>query len=519
MNYKYICSLLLVVATVFTACKEEEEVNLIIPSHRVIVTSEMDFENRVNINGTISFGDVSAGVVSRKWTLPKGIGDIEGTDNDTVSVASTFKTQFTVVGSHDIKLHQEFYKDAYDGEILKSSVLDTTIVVQVLPFIEAEVKASLLDIDGNVMRELNVVDNALEEVEAGSTVRYSYAAIGEPAGFNWVFGGGDPLTSDSDVEIDVKYKKIGQFGVNFIANRQRPFSADTVTVANLVSIIPSSQPVTLDKVYQLENAIALEFSREIDVNTLNKDDFSVSIENGTIMNPTIVSAEINEDEANIVVLNLGTENVYSDDLVKVSYTQGDLSSTDFVQVDNITDHVLVYEKSNILIGSAYDYSFENSALDTWKNLSWGGFETFTFDLSSVQAQDGSKSGYAVMQGGNGMILGHKLADGSDFIRFDVEANVNYEIGVWVYVEGTIPSLPGAPDLRVYWNPDTNWGVGSHALFTSDFKTGEWVYTSANAQFNSAGAISFMIRGNNAQNTEQFKFYMDNISVSKTPLRP
>lgn len=521
MNYKYIYSLLLAFAVVFTACKDEEDVNLIVPSHRVIVTSQMDFENTININGILSFGDVSAGVVNRKWTFPNGVADILDTPNDTVSTLSKVKTQFKVVGEHNVKLHQEFYKDAYDGTVLKGSVLDTTIVVKVLPFVSGNIVANVLDADGNIVRELTVADDIKNEVSAGSTIRYSYQMEGEPQIFNWQFEGGDPAVFEENTEVDVKYKKLGVYDVQFIARRERPFGGDTIYVKDFLSIIPSTEPVLLDKVYQQENGVALEFSREIDVNSLNKDDFNVVIENGgSTINPMIESAVINPDEANIILLNLASESVYSNDNVTISYTQGDLQSTDFVKVDNIVDRDLVYEKTNILVDSGYDYSFENSSLDMWKNLGWGGFETYTFNITESQAQDGAKSGHVLMEGGNGMIMGHKLADNSDFIRFDVEANVNYEIGVWVYVdEASIPTLATQPDVRFYWNPGTDWGVRSNPLFTPEFQTGEWVYSATNATFDNAASISFMIRGANGANSNEFKFYIDNISVSKAPLRP
>ncbi|WP_152285419.1 hypothetical protein [Flavicella marina] len=522
MNYKYIYSLFLAFAVVFTACKDEEDVNLTVPSHRVIVTSQMDFENTVNVNGILSFGDVSAGVVSRKWTFPNGVADILDTPNDTVSTLSKVKTQFKVVGEHNVKLHQEFYKDAYDGTVLKGSVLDTTIVVKVLPFVSGNIVANVLDADGNIVRELTVADDIKNEVSAGSTIRYSYQMEGEPQIFNWQFEGGDPAVFEENTEVDVKYKKLGVYDVQFIARRERPFGGDTIYVKDFLSIIPSTEPVLLDKVYQQENGVALEFSREIDVNTLNKDDFNVVIQNGgNTINPTIESAVINPDEANIILLNLASESVYSNDNVTISYIQGELQSTDFVKVESIVDRALVYEKENILIDSDFDYSFENGTNDNWLYLWWGApWDKYTFNLSNAQAQDGSTSGHITIDADGGMIMGNKNDDNSDFLRFDVEANVNYEIGVWIYVdEASIPALATQPDVRFYWNPGTDWGVVSNPLFTPEFQTGEWVYSATNATFDNAASISFMIRGANAGNPNEFKFYMDNISVSKAPLRP
>ena len=66
-------------------CSEDQDIKLVEPSHRVIYTSEMDFQNRIEVGGDISFGDASAGVASRQWTFPQGVVDILGSDNDETS--------------------------------------------------------------------------------------------------------------------------------------------------------------------------------------------------------------------------------------------------------------------------------------------------------------------------------------------------------------------------------------------------------------------------------------------------
>ena len=52
-------SILFVFTLLLVSCEKQEELNLNDPNHRIIVTSEMDFENKVIVGGDIDFGDIS----------------------------------------------------------------------------------------------------------------------------------------------------------------------------------------------------------------------------------------------------------------------------------------------------------------------------------------------------------------------------------------------------------------------------------------------------------------------------
>ncbi len=73
-------SILFVFTLLLVSCEKQEELNLNDPNHRIIVTSEMDFENKVIVGGDIDFGDISRGVESRTWILPSNariVGKVE----------------------------------------------------------------------------------------------------------------------------------------------------------------------------------------------------------------------------------------------------------------------------------------------------------------------------------------------------------------------------------------------------------------------------------------------------------
>jgi len=91
----------------------------------------------------------------------------------------------------------------------------------------------------------------------------------------------------------------------------------------------------------------------------------------------------------------------------------------------------------------------------------------------------------------------------------------------VYVDDLGNSDPAQflPDIRFFWFPDTNWGVGGNPTFGSDFTTGEWVYSKLYVEFSETGDKTFQIRGYNEFNPDRLKFYIDNLSVSEVTLRP
>lgn len=526
MNFKKIKTYIwfIAVALFINACSDDSnELSLTEPNHRVVYTSQMDFENKINVNGEIDFGDISAGVASRTWTFPEGVVDIVGSDDDINSSKDIVKTIFNTVGEHSVHLNQVYKGDAFVGSELRGKELDTTIIVTVLGPVAATINANFINDDGSLGAALNIADMAENEVTASKSVRFTYSTDGAPEVFSWNFEGGDPTeVTPAPIETDVKYKKMGTYDVQFIASRARPYGGDTIYLKDFIKVIASTDPVDLEKVTDKDGKIALVFSREMDASTLNKENFSITIENGGVITPTIKKATVDATEGNIILLELDNEAIYNNDVIKVSYTPGVLATLDAVNATSFTDEVLEFTKINILdVDSDYDYSFENSAASNWPYLWWGApWDKYSLEISTTRAKEGNSSAYIELEPAGGMIMGHKDASGA-FVTFPVTAGVSYEIGVWVYVEdlGTNDPTGFDPDIRFFWGPGTNWAVGGNPTFTSDFKTGEWVYSSTFVKFNLTGQTQFMIRGYNVANAETLKFYMDEISLSEASLRP
>lgn len=522
-SHKFYLIICLSLIWALMAC-QRQEIELAEPSHRVVFTSEMDFGNRIEVGNTLTFGDVSPGVVSRTWTFPSGGIDILETDDDATSTDATVRATFSQVGQFNVRLEQTFSGDAFVGTSQQGMTLDTTIVVTVLDSISLEIRAHYVNKDGTTGAELVLTDGALNEVPASNLIRYSFVTTGEPLNYLWTFDGGSPgIVEGFQEEIDVKYRRLGTYDLNFTASRRRPFGGDTITLTDFIKVVPSTDPVTLDQLTARDGHIAMVFSRDMDPASLASGDFEVSIENrGNIIIPTIANLSVDQAEPNIVLMELANESIYHDDVIKVSYTPGILQTADGVKATAFVEEELTFEQVNVLKDSDYDYSFENSTSANWGYVGWGApWDMFDWSISSDQAFHGNNSALINMQASGGMIVHHLDANGEK-VTFPVKKDQDYELGVWVYVVslGATPAPPALqPDLRLYWEPDTDWGIGGNPTFDETFPVGEWVYSSAYVKFAQTGQTSILIRGFNVPNPEEFRMYIDNFVLAEVTLRP
>lgn len=510
---KFITVLIIGFITIISC--QNDDVDTDVPSQRVIFTSEQSQANQIRVNTSLTFGDVSTGVVSRTWAFPEGVANVTQSNSDVV------KAIFTQVGEHNVTLSQVFEEDAFvDGE-LRGRELDTTIVVTVIEPIAVDLRANYINPDGTLGAALTMNNNAENEVIASRAVRYTFDLVGEPLNIDWTLDGGDPETATGTNQVDVTYKRLGTYGISVDANTNRPMGQAIAAFSNLVKVIPSTDPVTLDGVRgRRDGTLALEFSREMDEATVVSDQFSINVENnGTPISVTIQSVQVNPAERNILLVSLSGDQIYIDDTVSVSYTAGSLFTTDGVQADSFMDIPIdsFEQGENILESTTIDYSFENSADDAnWPYQFWGGkWELYDFSVDFSRARTGSRSGVVDMQANGGMIIAHTAG------KLPIESGKTYEIGVWVYVEniGNTPAGSNNPDLRIYLRPSPDFGTGPNPEFNASFPTGEWVYSSILVTGNASEEKELLIRGDNEFNNMPIKIYMDDLFVSEVELRP
>jgi len=508
---------------VISACGDDE-LPLNEASHRVIFTSEMDFENTIEVDGEISFGDVSAGVETRTWTFPDDVVDIIDSDNDKTSMEPNVKTTWNQVGVFEVNLQQTFKEDAFVGANQQGRNLDTSIFVTVLDSIQVAFEANYINPDGSTGDPLIISNNAENEIPAARSVRFTWTGVGEPRIISWDFERADPTTIASmNTIVDVKYKFLGTFDLVVIGSRARPFGQDTLILENFMKVIPSTDPVILEEVTEQDGKIAVSFSRELEISTLEASDFSISVHNNAeLITNSFTDISLDPNDGNIVLIDLGGEIIYNDDSITVNFIDGNLISTDGVLADPFVDEVLAFRKTNILeINSDFDYGFENSASSSWIfpigwTAEWG---LYTIDITSDNVYEGNNSAYIEIEAGGNMVV--QQDDLSMMpVQFPASASKTYEMGSWIYLEdiGSTPAASLQPDLRFYWQPAFPNAL-PNPEFNADFPLNEWVYRSNFVTFDETGSFHFQIRGFNQSNPEALKFYLDNICLSEVKLRP
>ncbi|UZO82596.1 hypothetical protein NBT05_08990 [Aquimarina sp. ERC-38] len=513
--FKYIVTPILVFSTIISC--QDDDVDISVPSQRVIFTSEQDQANQIRLNTDLTFGDVSTGVVSRRWTFPEGVANVTESTSDIV------KAVFTKVGRHNVVLNQVFEEEAFVGGEKRSRELDTTIAVTVLEPVAIDLKANYINPDGTLGAALNIASNAQNVILAGRSIRYTLETAGEPQDIDWTLEGGDPETEENVNEVDITYKRLGVYGLNLKAANGRPFGEAIANIPNLIRVIPSTDPVTLDEIRgKKDGTLELNFSRELNEDTIEPDNFSISIENGGMPitpAPVIESITLDPAKQNVLVIKIADDQVYIDDTVKVSYTAGTLTTTDAVQADSFTDITMdAFEQGeNLLEKTPIAYSFEkNTDLAQWPNQNWGGkWELFDFSINFGRGRTGTNSGVLDMEANGGAVIAHILG------TVDVKAGQTYEIGAWTYIESQVNTPAGVnfPDFRIYLRPNPNFATGPNPAYTSAFPTNQWVYSSILVTPNETEGKQLLIRGDNEFNDMPLKIFIDDIFMSEVDLRP
>ncbi len=528
-NYKFLTIFFATIGLLLVSCGEDLSVLTTDTNHRIIVTSEMDFENKVSVNGHIDFGDISRGVVSRLWTLPGGTDvSVIAENGASTSTKQVIKGVFYKPGVYNVTLSQTFGGNVYPNddstEPINARELDTTIVVTVLDSLRADLKLYYVNDDGSTGAELTLADDAENELTASKSVRLTYTSVGEEDNVIWSSNGGKPDRINTTLnEIDMRFNKLGSWDLDFLASRFRPRDADTISFEKIIKVIPSTEPVVLERVLERDGFVALEFSRDMDLTSLNPSNFAVRLENdGTTFNPTVTEAILDDNEENVVLLGFDTERMYDNDIAYVSYTPGSLTTADLVDADAFTDvpSTSAGANSNFYETTGIDFGFESTTAQNngdgdWPYQNWGGlWGEYNIEINSAQPRSGNQSMYIEYRPFGGMIMQANA-------NFQLTVGQEYEIGYWIYiVDGTAnaPTGTAASDIRFYAN---NWAMGDWAttVFSSNMPTGEWVYQNFYFKSSTDAEISWLIRGFNENNADTLRFYIDDMSLSEVELRP
>lgn len=494
------------------SCQKDEVDPENVPSQRVLFNSSDAFNNQVRVFGTVSLSDFSSGVVSRAWSFPSAAT----IDESAESIVTTF---FSQPGEQRVTLNQTFKEDAFVNGTLRGRELDTTIVITVLDSIRLKLSANILNSDGSVGAALNMADNAKNEVFAGSGVRFTLETTGQPDVIDWNIESGSPETIQNVTEVDIKYRRLGTYGIDINASSNRPADSYDLGFTDLIEVIPSTEPVTLDNVeVRLDGTLALEFSREMDPASIVASEFGLTLENAGIAIPVAIKdITIDPSEGNVIIISLDGNQLYYDDEIAVSYTVGSLLTTDAVASEGFSDLPRTsYEGDELLSSGGVDSGFENDTdASSWPDQGWGGiWERYDFSISSARAHTGSQSARIEYLSNGGMIVRGVAG------TFSVEEGKTYELSNWVYVEdlGNSDQNQILPELRFYC--DSGFvELGISPVFKGTYPTGEWV---RNAIIFTAGTTAdkeLLMRGFNEFNPKSLTFFFDDLSIREVVLRP
>ncbi|MCW2120324.1 hypothetical protein [Flavobacterium sp. 7A] len=533
-NFKIVIAVCIAIFGLHSCSDIYDTINLNEANSRVIATSQMNFANTIRIGTSITLGDLSSGVESRLWTLPTGVADIVDSDNDVTSTAANVKAIFNVVGVHDVRLQQVFSDNAFTvlENTAKGKELDTIFQVTVLPQIKTVLKVNVLNSNGTVGAPLNLSNGAKNQVTAGSVVRYVVeSAEGAPASFTWTTGATVVTLSNDKRTLDVRYNKVGNYNFDLLANTARPFGEEKTSFSDLITIIPSTAPVTLLEVKKKDGKISLVFSREIDPVSIKANEFSVTLtdKNNASLSSTIASVTRDAVDTNILIITLNGRTVYDDDKAFVSYSGiNSLVTSDGVFSATFSAREAAASGVNVLIGTNYDYSYETIGIAStnWRqNITFCGPCTAansSYLYSTEQVHSGNKSlKLTVKNGGVAALL--NTSDGTDVgdITFPVVAGGTYEVGAWTYLPSTNTFGTSSVEMRTFIISGATQvdPALEFATFNSSSPTNQWVYGKVNVVIpNGTGKLVFRTR-NNIGGTTPVTVYMDDITVKKLNLRP
>lgn len=423
----------------------------------------------ININENISFSDLSQGVVTRKWSFPEGVVDVIKSDNDLESGEKIVHATFKKSGKYEVRFTNELKNASFNMDsIIPITVLDTII--------------------SKIWNEAPIV-NGVHTIEAGSEIRFSSLSTGEPDTFDWAFEGATPEMA-TDSTLLVKFKKLGTWDVALIASRDRPWGIDTLQLKDHIKVIPSTKPVTLDQVSQTDdNKMGLFFSRELQLPVNQLANFSAT-NNGTLVN--ILS--VKQDPADATILYIEVEgDVINIDAATISYTPGDLISTDFVTVDGFTDIQVTPRFVNLL---GVNPDLEDGTLDGWNLARDWQAPTGEGTITDEEAHSGMYSVKVVHTGDN-----YNVAAGGDAL---IQDGKMYRLEFW---------FKAAPGSTLDWH---NYELGYNTSWEN--RGGGWFYgpdewTKVTTDVDSGSWGTDWVDGRlKVQVRQQGTFYLDDFAI-------
>ena len=129
----------------------------------------------MQVNGWMSFLDLSRGVESRTWTFPEGVAINLDSTEVTTSASENLKVSFIVPGVHKISLKQIFCKEIETEDGLtneKEQFVEVTVL--------DSVRASFTALCRETGAEINLASGAKNELQGGHHIDFTVTSTGAP---------------------------------------------------------------------------------------------------------------------------------------------------------------------------------------------------------------------------------------------------------------------------------------------------------------------------------------------------
>lgn len=533
-------------------CNDDDR-NLTLPSHSIVESSHQYAGNAVQVNQEISFADVSHGVVSRTWSLPDGVAAtilkldkdvsnreairqaLSNRDNLTEEEIENLESQlrigdetllpsfdepilklsFPEAGIYELTVIQEFEENPFirnEIEPTDSNIVETVFIITVSdPIRFTNVQGTFLNSDGSLGETFNVTNNALAQVEAGQTVRYTFDVSGAVDEININADGGiivpGSLVNNPELGngmVDIKYNGLSNYDLTLTAYKIEPDSDRSITFTNAITVVPSSAPFILTGaiIEQMDERISIPFNGEFasiagDVST----NFTVKLfdqANTFVKNLNIATITNNADNLTLLDITL-SEPIYSTDNIKVSYDgNASLESTDTRTPEAFTDQPVAMYAPNLANNNIADGVTTN-----WTIVDPNG----AYEISTEQAFTGDTSIKITKNGESGNFR-IRTPFGA---TVSIDLNKQYVTRARVYIDPTV-ATPGG--LKIHFLGSAPWwGINQNL---SNINKGEWVMLERIIPFPKNSYTNFDIR---VDSTSDTIIYIDDIYIGEYEVRP
>lgn len=485
-------------------------------SHSFVTTSFGASSNVIQVNGKMTFIDLSRGIDSRTWTFPESTVDTSF-NKITSSDLPVVRVRFTTPGTAEVHISQVFNESVWaNGVKLNTTKFDSVINVTVLDSVRANFSA-VRTLDSS---PLTNSAGALNVVEGGREITFMQNCTGEPTSLRWILSRKDgfvrEVTGDT---VTTKLNSVGNYDMMLIASSS--FGADTLAFKDYIKIIPSTDPMNLESV-TADKKIYLTYSRDVD-SPVTCDPASISLtvtNNGnTVSGIQVTGFALNPQLPNIVELTLNQE-IYNTDEILISYDDqvGNLISADGMKISSFTDQPVAFtSKKDLFAQIGFDGTVENSTNTNWTYAWWGGqWGMYNADnnVSTTRAHNGTHSLYFDMQAEGGAVLNFVTNSGTTLNTVPVKSGKLYEGSFWLYIEAQ-----GNSTSNFLWMlPNNGWATMMGVNLSGSEATGQWIKETFRYEATATEDLQFIIRGYNP-GASQLKIYVDDMKFEELEKRP